>query len=187
MSEADARIPAWVDGALTPYPKLAAHREGLRHLAVSVFVLRPSAEGTETLIQRRAAGKYHTPGLWANTCCTHPLWTDDGPEAPAACAARRLREELGIEGLEMREAGEVEYRAEVGAGLTEHEVVRLFTAAAPRGLRIAPNAGEVQDIRWMSLRSLAREVVDHPARYTPWLRIYLTEHAGRIFGPLLAA
>ena len=176
-----------MDGTLVPHPKLAAHREGLRHKAVSVFVLRGAAEGLETLIQRRAAGKYHTPGLWANSCCTHPAWTPEGPEDAAACAARRLAEELGIDGLKMRPAGEVEYRAEVGGGLTEHEVVRLFTALAQPGLRIAPNPAEVQDIRWISIHSLMRDAIDRPARYTPWLRIYLTEHAGRIFGRGLAA
>jgi isopentenyl-diphosphate delta-isomerase len=182
-----APIPAWVDGALVPYPKLAAHREGLRHMAVSVFVLRDAEGGLETLIQRRAAGKYHTPGLWANSCCTHPAWTAGGPEDDAACAARRLTEELGIQGLEMRPAGTVEYRAEVGGGLMEHEVVRLFTAQAPQGLRIAPNPDEVQDIRWISVHSLLRDAIDRPARYTPWLRIYLTQHAGRIFGHGIAA
>ena len=63
-------IPAWVDGRLQPVEKLEVHRRGLRHPAVSVFVL----EGARTLLQRRAMEKYHTPGLWANACCTHPRW-----------------------------------------------------------------------------------------------------------------
>ena len=85
-------IPAWVDGKLTPVEKLEVHQRGLRHKAVSVFVM----DGPDkVLIQRRALGKYHTPGLWANTCCTHPLWN----ETAADCAVRRLREELGITGL----------------------------------------------------------------------------------------
>lgn len=63
-------IPAWIDGSLTPVEKLDAHLRGLRHKAVSVFVMAQDA----LLIQRRALGKYHTPGLWANTCCTHPNW-----------------------------------------------------------------------------------------------------------------
>ena len=81
-------IPAWVDGRLVPVDKLEVHRRGLRHPAVSVFLL----DGERTLIQRRALGKYHTPGLWANACCTHPRWGEE----PAACALRRLREELGV-------------------------------------------------------------------------------------------
>jgi len=82
-------IPAWGNGVLTPVGKLEAHQRGLRHKAVSVFVLC----GDDLLIQRRAMGKYHTPGLWANTCCTHPHWG----EAPEACAQRRLRQELGVQ------------------------------------------------------------------------------------------
>ena len=63
-------IPAWVNGELTPVEKLEAHIKGFRHKAVSVFVV----DGPRVLIQKRAATKYHTPGLWANTCCTHPDW-----------------------------------------------------------------------------------------------------------------
>ena len=84
-------IPAWVDGTLKPVDKLECTSRGLRHKAVSVFVMR----GNAMLIQRRALGKYHTPGLWANTCCTHPDWDED----PLDCARRRLAEELGITGL----------------------------------------------------------------------------------------
>ncbi|MGR3541769.1 MAG: isopentenyl-diphosphate Delta-isomerase [Hasllibacter sp.] len=167
-------IPAWVDGALVPVDKLEVHRRGLRHPAVSVFVTRRG----ETLLQRRAAGKYHTPGLWANACCTHPAWD----EAPAACAARRLDEELGVRGLDLRHAGQVEYRADVGGGLTEHEVVEVFTAEAPDGLAPAPNPDEVQEVRWMPLPALMRDVAERPAPYVPWLRIYLAEHAATIFG-----
>ena len=84
-------IPAWLDGNLTPVDKLEVHRRGLRHPAVSVFVM----DGSRTLLQRRALGKYHTPGLWANACCTHPHWG----EAALDCAARRLYQELGLTGL----------------------------------------------------------------------------------------
>ena len=105
----DIMIPAWVDGTLTPVEKLDAHRRALRHKAVSVFVLR----GNEVLVQRRAMGKYHTPGLWANTCCTHPEWD----EAPELCAKRRLAEELGVKGLDPVHCGQVEYRADVGNDL----------------------------------------------------------------------
>lgn len=166
-------IPVWIEGRLAPFDKLAAHLEGRRHKAVSVFVM----DGNRVLIQRRALGKYHTPGLWANTCCTHPHWD----EAPLDCAVRRLREELGIEGLTPVFADRVEYRADVGGDMTEHEVVDIFTARAPDGLCVTANPAEVMDVRWITLPALLEEVAATPDRFTPWLRIYLSEYQDRIF------
>lgn len=167
-------IPAWVDGALVPVDKLEVHRRGLRHQAVSVFVMA----GARVLIQQRSLQKYHTPGLWANSCCTHPHWG----EAPGACALRRLREELGIAGLSVAHAGQVEYRAGVGDGLVEHEVVEVFLAEAGPDLPLAPDPAEVMATRWVDLYDLAAETRRWPERFTPWLRIYLAEHMDRIFG-----
>lgn len=168
-------IPAWVDGVLAPVDKLEVHRRGLRHPALSVFVM----DGPRTLIQRRALGKYHTPGLWANAVCTHPHWGED----MAAAALRRLREELGITGLALVPRDRVEYRAEVGPDLIEHEVVSLFTAETDAAaLALAPDPGEVMDVRWVALDALRAEIAAEPAAFTPWLRIYLADHGGQIFG-----
>jgi len=174
LASAEEMIPAWVNGVLTPVGKLEVHQRGLRHKAVSVFVM----DGARVLIQRRALAKYHTPGLWANTCCTHPRWDEDA----ATCAVRRLREELGINGLVPAFADRVEYRADVGQGLTEHELVDIFVAEAGPELRIDPNPDEVMDTRWVDLTTLSTEVSHLPDRFTPWLRIYLSDHMGRIFG-----
>ena len=160
-------IPAWVNGFLTQVEKLEVHQRGLRHKAVSVFVMR----GREVLLQRRAMGKYHTPGLWANTCCTHPRWG----ETDLACAARRLHEELGISGLALQRSGGIEYRADVGGGLTEHEVVEVFSAQASAHLVPQPDPDEVMQTRWITLEALAAEVQATPEKFTPWLRIYLAE------------
>ena len=166
-------IPAWRDGRLTPVDKLEVHRLGLRHPAVSVFV----NAGGRTLLQRRAAGKYHTPGLWANACCTHPAWG----EAPADCARRRLAEELGVQGLALRPRGRIEYRAELDAGLVEHEVVELFAAEAdPETLALAPDPQEVWETRWIDREALRAEIAAAPARFTPWLRVYLRDAADRL-------
>jgi len=160
-------IPAWVNGTLTQVEKLEVHQRGLRHKAVSVFVMR----GREVLLQRRALGKYHTPGLWANTCCTHPRWG----ESDLACAARRLHEELGISGLALQRSGGIEYRADVGGGLTEHEVVEVFSAQASAHLVPQPDPDEVMQTRWITLEALEDEVQASPEKFTPWLRIYLAE------------
>jgi isopentenyl-diphosphate delta-isomerase len=166
-------IPAWIDGVLTPVEKLDVHKRGLPHKAVSVFVMR----GAQTLIQRRALSKYHTPGLWANACCTHPAWD----EAPLDCAVRRLREELGITGIDPIHRGHVAYRAEVGGGLIEDEKVEIYTAEAGADLRLAPNPDEVVEAIWIDLADLTDEIFRRPERFTPWLHIYLTEHADEIF------
>ncbi len=168
-----AHIPAWVDGTLVAVDKLEVHRRGLRHLAVSVFVLR----GEEVLLQRRALGKYHTPGLWANTCCTHPDWAEN----PRTCATRRLQEELGIEGLSPVFRGTVEYRAAVGPEMIEHEVVDIFTADAPQDLVLAPDDAEVMETEWVSRTALSERIRATPQAFTPWLRIYMADHADRIF------
>ena len=166
-------IPAWVGGALTPVEKLEVHQRGLRHKAISVFVMREN----ETLIQRRALSKYHTPGLWANACCTHPFWD----EPALACANRRLDEELGISGLRLIHRDQIEYRADVGNGLIEHELVDIYTAEAIAFTSIHRNPDEVMDTAWVDLDDLAQQTRDEPEKFTPWLRIYLAQHKDSIF------
>ncbi|MDO6591412.1 isopentenyl-diphosphate delta-isomerase [Loktanella sp. D2R18] len=167
-------IPAWVDGGLTPVEKLEVHQKGLKHKAVSVFLM----QGERVLIQQRALEKYHTPGMWANTCCTHPLWneTDDH------CATRRLAQELGITGIPLTYRDTIEYRADVGDALIEHEVVAIFTGQTPAGLTFTPNPEEVMGTRWVSFDDLATDMARTPENYTPWLHIYLRDHAATILG-----
>ncbi len=166
-------VPAWINGTLTPVEKLEVHQRGLKHKAVSVFVL----DGSKVLIQQRALSKYHTPGLWANTCCTHPRWN----EPPADCAVRRLDDELGIKGLFPAHRDTIEYRADVGGGMTEHEVVDIYLAHADASLKIVPNPDEVEAYKWIDFYDLCAEVARRPKLYTPWLRIYLSEHRSKIF------
>lgn len=165
-------IPAWVDGVLQPVDKLEVHQRGLKHKAVSVFIMR----GADTLIQRRALSKYHTPGMWANACCTHPHWG----ESAAACATRRLAEELGVTGLPLTHRTQIEYRANVGGGLVEHEVVELFVGEAHEPLALSLNPEEVAEALWINLDDLFDEATRRPERFTPWLRIYLADHRGQI-------
>ncbi|MGY3437872.1 MULTISPECIES: isopentenyl-diphosphate delta-isomerase [unclassified Marinovum] len=174
MADTTDMVPAWIDGSLTPVGKLEAHERGLRHMAVSVFVLA----GDAVLIQQRAAGKYHTPGLWANTCCTHPLWNEPALD----CAVRRLEQELGITGVAPVWRQQVEYRADVGGGLIEHEVVEIFTVQATQDLAVALNPDEVQAVAWIDRAALEAAIAANPGDFTPWMRIYMADHAGAIFG-----
>ncbi|MBZ9560486.1 MULTISPECIES: isopentenyl-diphosphate Delta-isomerase [unclassified Modicisalibacter] len=152
-------------GDVYPVGKLEAHRRALPHLAISVFVFR----GGQTLLQRRAPGKYHSPGQWANACCSHPDWQ----EAIATCAARRLREEMGLE-LPLTPAAVMDYRAEVGGGLVENERVHFFAADWPTPApTVAPDPEEVDAYRWVDVTTLREEVAMNPDAFTPWLRIYL--------------
>ena len=167
-------IAAWVKGALMPVDKIEVHRRGLHHPAVSVFVTGPDG----ILIQQRAAGKYHSAGLWANTCCSHPHWG----ESAADCASRRLWQELGLRGLDLHPRGQVDYRADVGGGMVEHERVDVFVAGVAAAPKLAPDPAEVMAVRWISLASLQAELSATPALFTAWLRIYLADHATRIFG-----
>ena len=159
-------IPAVKEsGRLEPIEKMEAHRTGQLHLAVSVFV--HDAAG-RLLIQRRAASKYHCPGQWANTACTHPHWG----EPPAAAARRRLREEIGFT-TDLTERRTIDYRADVGNGLVEHERVTLYTARLDAEPMIRPNPSEVDATRWVDPAGLAAMLRDEPGTLTPWFRIYL--------------
>lgn len=160
-------IPAIAaDGSLYPIEKLEAHRKAVLHLAVSVFVFAPDGR---LLVQRRAMDKYHCAGQWANTCCTHPHWG----EPAEACALRRLREELGFS-VPLEKRRTVEYDADVGGGLFEHEQVTMFTAIVePASVAIRPNPAEVAQTRWASLAALKTDIAARPEDFTPWFRIYL--------------
>ena len=171
------RIPAWVGGKLLPVDKREVHRDGLRHKAVSIFVV----DRDRVLIQKRAEGKPHSRGLWSNTCCTHPEWD----ERPEQCAVRLLREELGITGLYPAHADRFEYRADVGSGQIDHEVVDIYLAYARPGMALSPDPSEVEAVRWIGLYDLAAEVERHPDRYAQWLRLYLQNQMDRISAALI--
>ena len=162
-----AKIPAIAeDGSFYPMGKLEAHERGQLHQAVSIFLFHED----KLLLQRRAAGKYHCPGLWANTCCSHPHWEEE----PQRCAHRRLREELGVS-APLRAVGETRYRAEVGGGLIENEHVHLFVGRLEsESPRMAPNPEEVSETRWANAQELHRELSETPEGLAPWFRIYLS-------------
>lgn len=142
-------------------PKLAVHREGKLHRAVSVFILNDVGE---MLLQRRAEAKYHSGGLWSNACCSHPR----PGESPERTAVRRLEEEMGLScGLEY--VFNFIYQASLPGGLIEHELDHVFAGRV--GGDPAPNALEVEDWRWAPIEQVERELAEDPGRFTAWFPI----------------
>lgn len=149
--------------------KLSVHFSGKLHRAVSVFVF--DGEG-RMLLQRRAAGKYHSGGLWSNTCCGHPR----PGETPAAAAHRRLREEMGFR-CPLVPASSFVYHAALENGLIEHEHDDVFVGRFD-GTPV-PCPQEVEDWRWVTADELIADVADHPSRYSAWFPIALRELLAR--------
>ncbi len=139
--------------------KLAAHEPpGRLHLAFSVFLFRP--DGT-TLVQQRAESKYHFPGIWANTCCSHP---EPGEELVVS-AERRVLEELGVT-CRLREAGRFIYRAvDPVSGLVEHELDHVLIGEV-RETVLQPDAAEVADWRFVTPESVTG--AGPPDGFAPW-------------------
>lgn len=154
------------DQAIGVAEKLAAHQLGLRHRAFSVVLQRRDSAGqVRVLLQQRQHTKYHCPGLWSNTCCSHPR----PGEAILAAAERRLQEELGISGVALQTVGVFEYRVHLANGLIEHEVDHVLYGHVPaEEIAITCNPAEVAAVRWQGLTALLTEVEQSPAIYTPW-------------------
>ncbi|MFO8099093.1 MAG: isopentenyl-diphosphate Delta-isomerase [Salinibacter sp.] len=146
--------------------KLRAHAEGWLHRAFSVFVFDRRGR---LLLQRRARDKYHSGGLWSNTCCSHP----HAEEPPTAAAQRRLQEEMGFS-CPVTPAFRRTYHAPVGNGLVEHELDHVFVGTV-RDAPIRANPDEVAAWKWMAPLPLQADVEAHPERYTPWFRLLLDD------------
>jgi isopentenyl-diphosphate Delta-isomerase len=151
--------------------KLVAHRRGNRHRAISVCV---TDSERRMLLQRRAASKYHSGGLWTNACCTHPR----PGESVAEAAERRLREELGVI-CPLHFLFCTHYEAPVGADLIENEIVHVFHGEYS-GL-VEPNPEEVDDFIWMSREELLSDIEKRPDCYTYWFKHYIQVFGDAIF------
>ena len=141
--------------------KIEAHEKGLLHRAFSVFIFN---EHGEMLLQQRAPGKYHSPNLWTNACCSHPA---PGEEV-AAAAHRRLKEEMGFD-TELEKAFAFTYRAEFENGLTEHEFDHVFVGRYNGPVN--PDPLEVSRYRYLNLRELRKELQEQPGLFTEWFKI----------------
>ena len=141
--------------------KLEAHRKGVLHRAFSIFLF--DGQG-RTLLQKRAADKYHSPGLWSNACCSHPFPDED----LATATARRLREELGI-ACPLSRRFSFLYKASFANDLYEHEYDHVFFGNCNGGFD--PDPTEVQELRWILPEELDVELIAERGLFTPWLFI----------------
>ena len=141
--------------------KMAAHIVPRLHRAFSIFVF--NSEG-KLLLQQRALSKYHSPGLWTNTCCSHP----QNGETMEQATARRLMEEMGMR-CEMHEVFTFIYKAPVGLGLIEHEFDHVWFGHSDDTPVI--NTDEVASYKYMSLDDIADDMKAHPEAYTEWFKI----------------
>jgi isopentenyl-diphosphate delta-isomerase len=141
--------------------KMTVHREGRLHRAFSIFIFNSK---NELMLQKRAKGKYHSAGLWTNTCCSHPKKGEKTSEA----AMRRLKEEMGFT-CDLKEAFNFMYRAKFENGLSENEFDHVFIGTFDGNPE--PDKKEVENWKWISLQDLRRDIKKNPENYTYWLRI----------------
>lgn len=145
--------------------KLSVHLEGILHRAFSVFIFNSN---NELLLQQRSNIKYHSPGLWTNTCCSHPR---PGESTIEACN-RRLLEEMGMK-ANLNFLFSFLYKFEFSNGLTEHEFDHVYIGKTDSIPQINPK--EVNDWKYISLSNLENEIIQNPDSYTPWLKICLPQ------------
>lgn len=152
------------DTAIGVGEKIEVHKKGLLHRAFSLFHFN---ENGDMLLQKRAASKYHSPGLWTNACCSHPL----PDETLEGAVIRRTKEELGMDIWEPKKVFEFTYRAKLEGGMIEHEYDHVFISrnnAIP-----IPNPAEVSDVKFATIASIVEGVKRHPEEYTAWFKIAL--------------
>lgn len=141
--------------------KMEAHINPTLHRAFSIFIFNSK---NEMLLQQRALSKYHTPGLWTNTCCSHPR---DG-ESLHDATNRRLQEEMGMQ-CELKEAFSFIYKADVMQGLVEHEFDHVFIGTSDDIPII--NKDEVESFRYDTVENIKADIERNPQNYTAWFKI----------------
>ncbi len=140
--------------------KLEAHRKAQLHRAISVFICNTKGQW---LLQRRALNKYHSKGLWTNTCCSHPF----PGETNLAAAHRRLMQEMGLS-CELSEIFCFTYKEKLDNGLTEHELDHVFVGITDEKPSI--NANEVKEWKYIGYSALKNEIEGTPENYTVWFK-----------------
>ena len=151
------------DNELGTMDKIEAHEKGLLHRAFSVFIFNSK---DELLLQQRADEKYHSAGLWSNTCCSHPYFGEQINDA----VSRRLNEEMGME-CKTRFQFSFIYKAQLENGLIEHEYDHVYFGKSDDFPK--PDPSEVKNWKNMSLPELKKDIALNPEAYSPWLKICL--------------
>ena len=149
------------DKSLGYMEKIEAHQKGLLHRAISVFIFN---EREEMLIQRRALSKYHTPGIWSNTACSHPRKNETARDA----ADRRLFEEMGLK-ASLNYGFKFLYKAEFKNGLIEHELDHVFFGFSDE--KPAINSSEVCDYKYLNQRKIENMILQQPEIFSPWFKL----------------
>jgi len=149
------------DEQLGTMEKMEAHEKGVLHRAFSIFIFNSR---NEMLLQRRALSKYHSAGLWTNSCCSHPRPGENLLEA----AQRRLQEEMGLR-CELNHCFSFIYKASFANGLTEHELDHIYIGYTDTLPTI--NKDEVDEYKYVSLEELKKNIQVNPERYTEWFKI----------------
>ncbi len=147
-------------------PKIEAHEKGLLHRAFSVFIFNSKGE---LMLQKRALEKYHSPGLWTNTCCSHQR---DG-ESTIVAGKRRLMEEMGFTTL-LKESISFIYKVSFENGLTEHEFDHILVGYYDQPPKINPF--EVSDWKWMSMMDIKEDMIINSSHYTAWFKIIFNKY-----------
>lgn len=158
------------DQAIGLMPKMEAHEKGVLHRAFSVFILN---DKNQLMLQQRALHKYHSPGLWTNTCCSHQRDGEDNISA----GKRRLLEEMGFE-TELSEVTSFIYKAPFDNGLTEHELDHIMIGHHNDAPDVNPE--EVANWKWMALEAVRDDIMHHPEHYTAWFIIIFEQFYEKI-------
>lgn len=149
------------DYTLGVMPKMQAHVDGVLHRAISVFLFDNAGNW---ILQQRAYKKYHSAGLWSNTCCSHPNPGESSIEA----SHRRLLEEMGLD-VELNYGFKFLYKAELENGLIENELDHIyfgFTNQVP-----LPDVNEVNSWKVMPFFQLEKDIEENPENYTKWFKL----------------
>jgi isopentenyl-diphosphate delta-isomerase len=166
MSEEKVILVNQKDEPIGLMPKMEAHEKGLLHRAFSVFIFNKK---NELMLQQRALSKYHSPGLWTNTCCSHQREGETNIEA----GKRRLKEEMGFT-AELEDTISFIYKAPFDNGLTEHEFDHILVGNYNEEPLLNPEEAEAW--KWMELDEVAKDMENNPSIYTEWFKIIFDKY-----------